>query len=82
MSAARDIECGFEFPVRTFSVTKADQERKLNCSGIDPALYGDQLEIAMLGLPTLEVLMACGIPILGGVHLSLGEMHTLSLIHI
>ena len=48
MSAAPDIECGFEFPARTFSVTKADQERKLNCSGIDPALYGDQLEIAML----------------------------------
>ncbi|MEC8200483.1 MAG: hypothetical protein VX085_13100, partial [Pseudomonadota bacterium] len=81
MSAAPDIECGFEFPTRTFSVTKADQERKLNCSGIDPALYGDQLEIAMLGLPTLEVLMACGIPIMGGVHLS-QRFHQLEPFHL
>jgi len=70
LSAAPEIESGFEFPARTFTVAKADQTRKLKCSGIDPALYGDDVEIAMLGLPTLEVLMACGIPILGGVHLS------------
>ena len=70
MSALPEFENGFEFPSRTFSVAKADQVRKLTCSGIDPDLYADNVEIAMLGLPTLEVLMACGIPILGGVHLS------------
>lgn len=65
-----EIMSGFEFPTRTFTVKKADQNRKLKCSGIDPELYGDFVEIAMLGLPTLEVLMSVGIPILGGVHLS------------
>ncbi len=70
MSEAPVLENGFEFPKQSFSVAKADQVRKLTCSGIDPAIYGDAVDVAMLGLPTLRVLMACGIPILGGVHLS------------
>ena len=70
MSKAPVLEDGFEFPGQSFSVAKADQVRKLTCSGIDPAIYGEAVDVAMLGLPTLRVLMACGIPILGGVHLS------------
>ena len=70
VSEAPVLEDGFEFPKQTFSVAASDQTRKLTCSGIDPALYGDAVDVAMLGLPTLRVLIACGIPILGGVHLS------------
>ncbi len=70
MNGTPEIVSGLEFPTRTFTVKKADQNRKLKCSGIDPELYGNDVEIAMLGLPTLEVLMSAGIPILGGVHLS------------
>lgn len=70
MSAALEVEAGFEFPSQTFTVATVDQTRKLKCSGIDPELYGDKVDVAMLGLPTLRVLMASGIPILGGVHLS------------
>ena len=70
MSAALEVEAGFEFPSQTFLVATGDQTRKLKCSGIDPELYGETVDVAMLGLPTLRVLMACGIPILGGVHLS------------
>ena len=64
------VESGFEFTSQTFSVSAAYQARKLTCSGIDPELYDDAVDVAMLGLPTLRVMMACGIPILGGVHLS------------
>ncbi|MEL0021320.1 MAG: hypothetical protein VW709_15710 [Rickettsiales bacterium] len=70
MSAAPELASGFEFPAQVFTVTAAEQERKLICSGIDPALYGRNVDVAMLGLPTLRLLMAAGIPILGGVHLS------------
>lgn len=70
MNAALEVDAGFEFPSQTFSVAGGDQARKLKCSGIDPDLYGDTVDVAMLGLPTLRVLMASGIPILGGVHLS------------
>lgn len=70
MSAAPDIAPGFAFPEQVFTVGRADQDRKLICSGIDPDLYGDAVDVAMLGLPTLESMMAVGVPILGGVHLS------------
>jgi hypothetical protein len=70
VSAALEVDVGFEFPSQTFFVETGNQARKLKCSGIDPNLYGDTVDVAMLGLPTLRVLMACGIPILGGVHLS------------
>ena len=36
MSEAPVLEDGFEFPGQSFSVAKADQVRKLTCSGIDP----------------------------------------------
>ena len=70
MSAALEVNVGFEFPSQTFLVATEDQVRKLKYSGIDPDLYGDTVDVAMLGLPTLNVLISSGIPILGGVHLS------------
>jgi hypothetical protein len=70
VSAALEVDVGFEFLSKTFSVTIEDQTRKLKCSGINPDLYGDTVDVAMLGLPTLRMMMASGIPILGGVHLS------------
>ena len=70
MSEALEKGCGFEFAPWTFCVEKKEQVRKLNCSGVNPEIYGNQVEIAMLGLPTIKVLMAADIPILGGVHLS------------
>tara|TARA_Y100000588_G_C14266426_1_gene930128 strand:+ start:2947 stop:3717 length:771 start_codon:yes stop_codon:yes gene_type:complete len=63
------IGSGFEFPTQEFFVSKEDQKFKLACCGIDPDLYGEEVDITMLGLPTLRVLMACSIPILGSVHL-------------
>ena len=65
-----DLEIGFEFPSYAFCVSADDQSHKLKCSGIKPDLYGNNVDLAMLGLPTLRVLMAYDIPILGGVHLS------------
>jgi hypothetical protein len=65
-----DLEIGFEFPSYAFCVSADDQSHKLKCSGIEPDLYGNNVDLAMLGLPTLRVLMAYDIPILGGVHLS------------
>ena len=70
VSTELNIRAGFEFPTHDFLVSKGDQRVKLDCCGIDPDLYGDEVDITMLGLPTLGVLMACSIPILGSVHLS------------
>ena len=70
MNAEINLEREFEFPPYTFCVTTTDQIHKLNCSGIDPELYGNEVDVAMLGLPTLQVFMANNIPIFGGVHLS------------
>lgn len=70
VSEALEKGSGFQFAPWTFCVDKEEQVRKLNCSGVNPKIYGNQVEIAMLGLPTIKVLMAADIPILGGVHLS------------
>ena len=70
VSEALEKGCGYEFAPWTFCVEKKEQVRRLNCSGVNPEIYGNQLEIAVLGLPTLKVLMAADITILGGVHLS------------
>ena len=70
MSKALKIGRGFKFSPYTFSIERAEQNRKLNCCGINPMIFGDNVEISMLGLPAINVLMAADIPILGGVHLS------------
>ena len=70
MNAALDLEAGFDFPVQEFVVERAGQARKLNCCGIDPDLYGDAVDVVMLGLPTLNVLIDSGVIIMGGVHLT------------
>ena len=70
VSEPLEKENGFKFAPWIFFVEKKEQIRKLNCSGVNPEIYGNHVEIAMLGLPTIKVLMAADIPILGGVHLS------------
>jgi acyl dehydratase len=65
-----DLEVGLEFSPQIFIISSKDQKDKLECCDIEPTLYGDFVDVAMLGLPTLQVLMDSGIPILGAVHLS------------
>ena len=70
MNKPKNLEIGFEFPRQTFSISSNDQKDKLECCGVQSDLYGDWVDVAMLGLPTLKILMDSGIPIVGAVHLS------------
>jgi hypothetical protein len=70
MNKPKNLEIGFEFPRQTFSISSNDQKDKLECCGVQSDLYGDWVDVAMLGLPTLKILVDSGIPILGAVHLS------------
>ena len=70
MNKPKNLEIGFEFPRQTFSISSNDQKDKLECCGVQSDLYGDWVDVAMLGLPTLQILMDSGIPILGAVHVS------------
>ena len=65
-----EIVPGYEYPAQDIVIERAKQTRKLDCCGIDPDLYGDTVDVVMLGLPTLQAMMAAGISILGGVHLT------------
>lgn len=69
MSALPDIAPGFDFPVQEIVIEPEAQARKLAFCGIDPGLYGETVDVVMLGLPTLQSIMAAGVPVVGGVHL-------------
>ena len=76
-----DLKVGLEFSPQTFIISSDDQKAKLECCDIEPNAYGNFVDVAMLGLPTLQVLMDSGIPILGAVHLSqrFQQLHPLRL---
>ena len=60
---------GFEFPETVIQVSEEEQRHKLGCCDIDGSIYANEVDITMLGLPTLEILMAADVPVLGAVHL-------------
>ena len=69
MNDIKNISPGFEFPEKVIQISEEEQRNKLSCCDIDGYIYGNEVDITMLGLPTLEVLMAADIPVLGAVHL-------------
>ncbi len=60
---------GFEFPARRFAIGRDFQVAKLECCGIAPALYGDRLDITLLGFPVLEAMLESGLELTGMVHM-------------
>ena len=81
MKVQIDPELGLEFSSQAFIISSDDQKAKLECCDIEPNAYGNFVDVAMLGLPTLQVLIDSGIPILGAVHLSqrFQQLHPLRL---
>ena len=69
MNDIRHLLPGFEFPETVIQISEEEQKHKLSCCDIDGSIYGNEVDVTMLGLPTLEILMAAGIPVLGAVHL-------------
>ena len=61
---------GLEFPEWDCVTTAEHQAEKLTCCGIDPALYGDRLDITELALATILSAKRAGISINGSVHMA------------
>ncbi len=60
---------GFEYPSRRFAIVPDYQAAKLACCGIDPALYGDRLDITLLGFQVLRAMLESGLELTGQVHM-------------
>lgn len=69
MKNINHLSPGFEFPETVIQVSEEEQRHKLSCCDIDGSIYGNEVDITMLGLPTLEILMAADVPVVGAVHL-------------
>ncbi len=69
-SGANMLQPGFVFPDTSFLLSRELQAVKLDCCGIDPALYGDQADPTLLGVATLDAMLAAGISLLGQVHVA------------
>ena len=69
MKNINHLSPGFEFPETIIHVSEEEQRHKLSCCDIDGSIYGNEVDITMLGLPTLEILMAADVPVMGAVHL-------------
>ena len=70
-----DLKVGLEFSPQTFIISSDDQKAKLECCDIEPNAYGNFVDVAMLGLPTLQVLMDSGIPV-SYTHLTLPTIYS------
>jgi hypothetical protein len=73
-TASSDTEfryhAGFEYPAWDFQVTAETQARKLACCDIDPALYGDRVDITHYALATVLSAKRAGLPVNGRVHMT------------
>lgn len=63
---------GFAYPVIDVRITPDYQASKLDCCEIDPALYGNQLDIVQLGVSALFAMKASGVSINGQQHMTQG----------
>jgi acyl dehydratase len=75
MSATSDSQApaftpGLKFPEWDCVITPAQQAEKLACCGIDPALYGDRVDITQLAYAAVMSALRAGISINGRVHMS------------
>ncbi|MEM9682077.1 MAG: MaoC/PaaZ C-terminal domain-containing protein [Pseudomonadota bacterium] len=61
---------GFVFPPWECAVTQAEQERKLRYCGLDPAVFGDRLDMTQLAYLAILAVRRSGISINGRVHMS------------
>lgn len=61
---------GFEYPEWDFQVTAETQAKKLACCDIDPAIYGDQVDITHYALATVLSAKRAGLPVNGRVHMT------------
>ena len=66
MKNINHLSPGFEFPETVIQVSEEEQRHKLSCCDIDGSIYGNEVDITMLGLPTLEILMAADVPVFWG----------------
>ncbi|MEM7403930.1 MAG: hypothetical protein AAF458_01495 [Pseudomonadota bacterium] len=69
MSAAR-IDLGFEYPTYTVCIDRETQAEKLDCCGIDPATFGDHVDVTHLAMETILAGRRGGASINGSVHVS------------
>jgi acyl dehydratase len=61
---------GFEYPEWDFEVTAETQARKLACCDINPAIYGDRVDITHYALATVLSAKRAGLPVNGRVHMT------------
>ena len=61
---------GLKFPEWDCVITKEQQAEKLTCCGLDPALWGDRIDITQLGYAAVMSARRAGISINGRVHMT------------
>ncbi len=73
-TASTDADAGYRaglvYPEWDFQVTAETQTRKLACCDIDPAIYGDHVDITHFVLATVLSAKRIGLPVNGRVHMT------------
>lgn len=65
-----EFRTGLSFPPMDCTITRKTQAKKLACCGIDPALFGDRLDITHLAYAAILAVGNAGISINGRVHMT------------
>jgi hypothetical protein len=66
----RAFTAGMTFPDMACTITRAQQEKKLDCCGLDPALHGDRIDITQLAYTAILSVRNAGFSINGMVHMT------------
>ena len=66
----RGFTQGLVFPDMACTITREQQEKKLRCCGLDPALHGDRIDITQLAYTAILAVREAGFSINGRVHMS------------
>ena len=61
---------GMTFPDLPCTITRAQQEKKLACCGLDPALHGERIDITQLAYTAILAVRNAGFSINGMVHMT------------
>jgi len=70
LSEGRRFTPGMTFPDLACTITREEQEAKLRCCGLDPALHGDRIDLTQLAYLAVLAVRQSGISINGRVHMT------------
>ena len=70
LAEGQPLTPGMTFPDMPCTITQEQQEQKLACCGLDPALHGDRIDITQLAYTAILAVRNAGFSINGRVHMA------------